>query len=58
MKTIREELSGIADEFDLYTDEAQRVDQRRIVVEFIAEFFGISVSDVDEVLENNILVRS
>ena len=55
MKTIREELSGVVDEFDYYRDESQREDQRRIVVKFLAEFYGVPESDVDASLENNVI---
>jgi len=51
MKTIREVLSGVADDLDYYTDESQRVDQRRIVVEFLAKFYGADVEGVDALLE-------
>lgn len=51
MKTIQEAFTEVAEDFSYYTDEAQRTDQRRIIVDLLAEFYGTPVCDVDADLE-------
>ena len=53
MKTIREALNEVANEFDIYSDEAQFEDQRRIVVKFLADFYGQSEDDINDQIKNS-----